>query len=132
MAYRITCLIIILSLVFSIHVSAEVPEKAAFIRDHHLWLIEGDKEIQITKDQYVYNPQWSIDGRFLGFLKGVEDGSNQHLYVYDLFEKEIFQPVSMEATSFKWSPTSNVIAFKNQGLLNVTKIKNGRRATLWI
>lgn len=126
MAYRITCLIIILSLVFSFHVSAEVPEKVAFIREHQLWLIEGEKEIRITKDQYVYNPQWSIDGRFLGYLKGGEDGSNQHLFIYDTIENEIFQPVSMETTSFKWSPTSNVIAFNDQGLLNVTKIKNGR------
>ncbi|KGR76727.1 TolB family protein [Ureibacillus manganicus] len=126
MAFKIVYFLIIFTFGFSIHASAEIHEKAAFVRDHHLWIKDGDSEIQITKDHFAYNPQWSKDGRFLGFLKGEEDGSNQHLFIYDTIEKETFQPVSMETTSFKWSPISNVIAFKDQGLLNVTKIKNGR------
>ncbi|PKG21764.1 translocation protein TolB [Niallia nealsonii] len=108
------------------YVSAEVPLKAAFIRDHKLWIKEGGIEQKITKDQYVYNPKWSSDGRFLGYLKGEENGEKTFLYVYDTKQKKTYQPYEgMEVFHFQWSPIANQIAYTTWGGLNVTKTENG-------
>ncbi len=108
-------------------VSAEVPLTAAFIRDHQLWIKKGNKEIHITKDRYVYSQKWSYDGRFIGYIDGDEKGEKSNLFIYDTKEKESYQPYVRVVTSdFKWSPIKNQLAYNDQGLLNVTKTKNGR------
>lgn len=108
-------------------VSAEVPLKATFIREHQLWMVEGDKEQQLTKGRYIYSPKWSHDGRFIAYLDGDKNGENTHLFVYDTKQKSSYQPYeTIETTSFEWSPTTNQIAYNAGGVLNVTKTKNGR------
>ena len=107
--------------------SAEAPLTAAFIRDHQLWIKDGDKEMQLTKDRYVYSPKWSYDGRFIAYIDGDEHGEKSDLFIYDTKNKESYQPYLRVVTSdFKWSPIKNQLAYNEQGLLNVTKIKNGR------
>ena len=108
-------------------VSAESPLRAAFIREHQLWMIEGDKEQQLTKGRYIYSPKWSYDGRFIAYLDGDKNGENTHLFVYDTKQKSSYQPYeTIETTSFEWSPTTNQIAYNAGGVLNVTKTRNGR------
>ncbi|MCC3357125.1 translocation protein TolB [Bacillus sp. REN16] len=107
--------------------SAEAPLTAAFIRDHQLWIKTGEQEIQITKNRNVISPKWSYDGRFIAFIDGDENGEKSDLYIYDTKEKDIYQPYVRVVTSdFKWSPNKNQLAYTDHGLLNVTKIKNGR------
>ncbi|MFY3791058.1 translocation protein TolB [Ureibacillus sp. MALMAid1270] len=125
MAFRIFYLVTLLTFIFSFQVSAESIEKAAFVRDHKLWIKEGKNEIQITKDLYVYNPQWSYDGRFLGFMLAEEDGSNSHLFIYDTTEQMTHQPYLTDVSSFSWSPNSHQIAFKFGSVLNVSNSKSG-------
>ncbi|MBP0724102.1 translocation protein TolB [Bacillus sp. RG28] len=123
---RILLFIILISITFSKNAFAEVPLKAAFIRDHQLWIKDGDKEIQITKDRYVYSQKWSYDGRFIGYIDGDDQGQKSDLFIYDTKEKESYQPYfRVEATDFKWSPNQNQLAYIDHGLLNVTKTKNG-------
>lgn len=127
MVIRILLLFILISTQFTTFVHAEVPLTAAFIRDHQLWIKEGEKEIQITKDRYVYSPKWSYDGRFIAFIDGDEKGEKSDLFIYDTMEKDIFQSyVRVETSLFKWSPTKNQLVYNDRGLLNVTKMKNGR------
>ncbi|MET4559824.1 dipeptidyl aminopeptidase/acylaminoacyl peptidase [Lysinibacillus parviboronicapiens] len=127
MAVRILLLILFVSLHFSTGACAEVPLKAAFIRDHQLWMKEGDKEIQLTTGRVVSSPQWSKDGQFIAYLAGDEIGEKTYLYVYDLQKKESYQPYpAIETSDIKWSPTSNQLAYISRGVLNVTKTKNGR------
>nr|WP_249315680.1 translocation protein TolB [Bacillus sp. FJAT-49711] len=107
--------------------SAEVPLTAAFIRDHQLWIKKGDQEIQITKNRYVYSPKWSYDGRFIAYIDGDEQGEKSSLFIYDTKENESYQPyIRVETSDFKWSPIKNQLAYNDQGLLNVTKMKNDR------
>lgn len=107
--------------------SAEVPLRAAFIRDHQLWLVEGDKEYQLTTGQNVYSPKWSRDGRFIAYLDGDENGETTYLFIYDTKEKRSYQPYeTIETRNFQWSPISNQIAYNAGGVLNVTKTENGR------
>ncbi len=108
--------------------TAETPPlTAAFIRDHQLWIKKGNQEIQITKNQYVYSPKWSYDGRFIGYIDSDEKGNKTDLFIYDTKEKISYQPYVRVVTSdFKWSPNKNQLAYTDQGLLKVTKTKNGR------
>lgn len=79
MAVRILLLILFVSLHFSTGACAEVPLKAAFIRDHQLWMKEGDKEIQLTTGRVVSSPQWSKDGQFIAYLAGDEIGEKKRI-----------------------------------------------------
>lgn len=124
---RILLLLIFASFHLSTMVSAEAPLQVAFIRDQQLWIKKGDKETQITKDRYVYSQKWSYDGRFIGYIDGDEKGEKSNLFIYDTKEKESYQPYVRVVTSdFKWSPIKNQLAYNDQGILNVTKTKNGR------
>jgi len=112
---------------FSTLASAEAPFTAAFIRDHQLWIKEGEQETQLTKDRYIYSPKWSYDGRFIGYIDGDEKGEKSDLYIYDRKEKESYQSYVQVVTSdFKWAPNKNQIAYTNYGVLDVTKTENGR------
>lgn len=118
-------LIILVSISFSTHVSAEVPLKAAFIRNNQLWMKEGDKEAQLTTGKSVSSPQWSKDGRFIAYLDGNDE--NKSLFIYDLKKKENYQPYPTSYTrKIQWSPVENKLAYNNGGVLNVTKTKNRR------
>ncbi|WP_449539694.1 translocation protein TolB [Ferdinandcohnia sp. Marseille-Q9671] len=119
--------IILFSFHIPIMVSASSPLTAAFIRDHQLWIKNGDTEIQLTKDKYVYSPKWSYDGRFLAYVDSDKLGEKAELFIYDTKEKEIYQPyVTVETRNFKWSPSKNQLAYNSHGVLNVTKMKNDR------
>ncbi|MED1401280.1 translocation protein TolB [Bacillus mycoides] len=128
MEFRILLCTILISFYLSTMVSAETPPlTAAFLRDHQLWIKKGNQEIQITKNRYVYSPKWSYDGRFIGYIDSDETGKKSNLFIYDTKEKINYQPYVRVVTSdFKWSPNKNQLAYTDQGLLNVTKIKNGR------
>lgn len=120
-------LVIFMSFILSSEVHANSSLKAAFTRDNQLWIKDGDKEIQITKDKYVYSPKWSYDGRFIAYISGDEQGKKADLFIYDTKQKESYQTyVKVETTNFKWSPIKNQLAYINKGVLNVTKMKNGR------
>lgn len=127
MGSRILILLTLLCFHVSSIANAEAPLTAVFIRDHQLWLKEGSQEIQLTKDRYVYSPKWSYDGRFIGYIDGDEKGEKSDLFIYDMKEKESYQPYVRVVTSdFKWSPNKNQLAYTEQGILNVTNIQNGR------
>lgn len=117
---------ICISFLFSIKVNAETPFTAAFVRDHQLWIKTEEQEIQVTDGRYVHSPKWSYDGRFIAYIDGDEQGNKSELFMYDTKEKDSYQPYQIETSDFKWSPTNNQLAYNSQGILNVTKMKNGR------
>lgn len=115
---------------FGFHVgiaSAQTPLTAAFIRDHQLWVKQGEKEVQLTKDAYVRSPKWSFDGRFIAYLIGDVTGEDSKLFIYDVEKKESYQPYpDLETYDFKWSPVQNQLAYTSGNVLNITGEKNGR------
>jgi dipeptidyl aminopeptidase/acylaminoacyl peptidase len=127
MGIRIFLLLLFICFYLSTMVSAEAQIMATFIRDHQLWLKKGNQEIQLTKDQYVHSPKWSFDGRFIAYIDGDEQGEKSNLFIYDIKEKESYQPyVTVETANLKWSPIKNQLAYTNQGLLNITgTLKSG-------
>lgn len=127
MRYRVLLSVIFFFFSLSKNISAEVPLTAAFVRDNQLWIKQGDKETQLTHSQYVYLPKWSYDGRFIAYIDGDEQGEKTDLFIYDMLKKESYQPyVKVEASDFHWSPNKNQLAYNDRGLLNVTKMEDGR------
>ncbi|WP_456276849.1 TolB family protein [Bacillus sp. AK128] len=122
------CLVFLMSLCMNTSiVSAEVPLKAAFIRNGQLWMVEGNQETQLTEGRHIFRPKWSHDGRFIAYLDGDENFETTYLHVYDTINKESYQPYeTIETRNFEWSPVANQIAYNAGGVLNVTKTKNGR------
>lgn len=112
---------------YSTVTKAEVALKAAFVRDHQLWIKEGNQELQVTKDKYVYSPQWSYDGRFIAYIDGDEKGEKSNLWLYDTKRKENYEPYhSIQTSYFTWSPVANELAYISGWVLNVTKTKDDR------
>lgn len=127
MKVRMFFILLLIYLNFSTLASAEVPLKAAFIRDHQLWLIEGGEQTQLTKGRFVSKPEWSQDGRFIAYLDGDEREEHTYLFVYDTEKAESYQPYeTIETRNFQWSPISNQLAYNSFGVLNITKTKNER------
>jgi dipeptidyl aminopeptidase/acylaminoacyl peptidase len=124
---RIFFILIFMSFHLSTMVSAEAPLTAAFVRDHQLWIKKREQEAQLTKGRYVSSPKWSYDGRFIAYIDGDEQGEKSDLFIYDTKEKESYQPyIRVETSDFKWSPIKNQVAYTDHGILNVTKVKDGR------
>jgi dipeptidyl aminopeptidase/acylaminoacyl peptidase len=100
--------------------------QAAFIRDGNLWLLKNSKEEQITQTGHIYNPQWSHDGKWLLFQKEApsqfEDNKIQNeIWVYNLQtgeKKRIFN----NGYRPQWSPNRNLVAFQDNGVLNVSDL----------
>ncbi|SEM51854.1 hypothetical protein SAMN05192533_103219 [Mesobacillus persicus] len=127
MRFKILLLLMLFIFQFISVTNAEVPLKAAFVRDHQLWMKEGNQEVQLTKDKYVYSPQWSYDGRFIAYIDGDEGGEKSNLWIYDTKRKENYEPYpSIETSSFTWSPVANELAYLSGWVLNVTKTRDGR------
>lgn len=127
MPFRIVLLLFFSFFHFSYVTNAEVPLKAAFVRDHQLWIKEGEQETQLTRDKYVYAPEWSYDGKFIAYIDGDEQGEKSNLWIYDTKTQENFEPFqSIETSSFTWSPVANELAFLSGWVLNVTKTKDDR------
>ena len=109
-----------------VEASADALPTAAFVRDHQLWIKVGNEEVQVTKNAYVQSPKWSYDGRFIAYINGDKQGEKSDLFIYDTREKDSFQPYEIETSDYKWSPIKNQLAYNSHGVLNVTKMKDGR------
>ncbi|KAA0547090.1 translocation protein TolB [Bacillus sp. BGMRC 2118] len=127
MLHKLLPLILLLLFPFATFANVEVPIKAAFVRNHQLWMKEGNVETQLTFDKYVYSPQWSYDGRFIAYIDGNEHGEKSNLWIYDTEKNESYEPYHhIETSSFSWSPARNELAYLSGWVLNVTKSKGGR------
>jgi hypothetical protein len=127
MPIKILFLILLFIFQFISVTKAEVPVKAAFVRDHQLWMKDGAQEVQLTTNKYVNSPQWSYDGRFIAYIDGDEHGEKSNLWIYDTKKKENYKPYPIIETSlFRWSPVANELAYLSGWVLNVTKTKDGR------
>ncbi|WP_172373337.1 TolB domain-containing protein [Sporosarcina jiandibaonis] len=125
--------LIILFLMFPAIIHADTSSSSvmvAFVRDGHLWIQVNDKEQKLTakKASYSYPPQWSYDGKMLLYQKtvtgNIDDSkkTSNELWVYDLITKK-HQKIFYDGQNPKWSPTENIIAFSDDGVLNISDLK---------
>ncbi|GAA0323800.1 PD40 domain-containing protein [Bacillus carboniphilus] len=102
--------------------------KAAFIRDGDLWISQTGKEVKVTKSGNTYNPSWSPDGKWLLFQHDVDSpnppyGKWSEIWVYEV-EKKQLKKIFYNGSNPKWAPNENIIAFKNENILNVCNLKH--------
>ncbi|MEK4403505.1 hypothetical protein MKZ26_03540 [Sporosarcina sp. FSL K6-6792] len=126
-------ILVILCLIFPSNIYSETNTsnvKVAFIRDGYLWVKIDDKEevLTVEKATYPYPPLWSFDGNLLLYQKEVEVLVNEHkqtsnqLWVYDMKTKK-HSKIFYDGRYPKWSPTENIVAFSDGGVLNVSDFK---------
>ncbi|WP_088070946.1 TolB family protein [Gottfriedia luciferensis] len=111
--------------------TTEKPLRIAFVRDGYVWIKINNKETKITKVRSVYlnAPQWSYDGSYLMYEKEIPTGptasypTRSEIWIYNLKTKKE-QKIFNDGNNPKWSPTKNIIAFQDSGVLNVSDFKN--------
>lgn len=99
---------------------ANVPIKAAFIRDHQLWVKIGDKEQRITTGEIVSTPKWSHDGRYVAFSEGE---NADRLWIYDTKSEQRAQLADRHVTNYEWAPSGNLLAFQQESILHLSDLK---------
>lgn len=114
----------------SMHAETAISKmKITFSRDGYLWIKEGETERRITEQKALYNypPQWSFDGKMIlyqkevvGNINGNKKTSNE-LWVYDI-DKKKHQKIFHDGYNPKWSPTENIVAFNDSGVLNISDL----------
>ena len=85
--------------------------KAAFIRNHDLWIKTGDKEQQVTLGEQISYPKWSHDGNWIAYLKGNKKDGVFELWLYNSKMKNHFKVRAHVDNNFQWSPNNNRISF---------------------
>ncbi|WP_077618002.1 TolB family protein [Bacillus sinesaloumensis] len=99
--------------------------KASFLRAGDLWLLQGDKEIQITNSKNVYEkPLWSHDGKWLVYQLSTpseftQNENQSEVWVYHI-ETQEKKKLFYDGHAPTWSPTKNVVSFNSNGILNIS------------
>lgn len=113
--------------------------KVAFIRDGYVWIKENDKEEKITEKKATYNypPSWSFDGKMLLYQKEVPGNiieikkTSNELWVYNTETKK-HHKFFYDGYNPKWSPTENIVAFSDDGVLNISNFKSFNNIALGV
>lgn len=96
-----------------LHAAPSIELKAAFVRGGDLWMKNGDKETQLTKEEYIRNPKWSSNGRWIAHTRGQEE---QELWVIDIQTGEsiLISADGGVGGRFHWAPGSTLLAFQSE------------------
>lgn len=92
--------------------------KAAFIRGNDLWVKAGSKETRVTRGEYIRNPRWSYDGRWVAFTKGEAE---TEVGYYDTRSGQL--RLAGPGRNQQWSPGSNRLAYQTVGHLNLISLE---------
>lgn len=114
------CFLLAVLMIFQVNIATAKSDpilKVAFTRDGYLWIKENTVEKQITLEKNISNPTWSYDGAWIAFQK------NEEIWVYHLAKEKHFKVYHSDATELQWAPDKNILAFNDQGVLNVTDIR---------
>ncbi len=111
--------------------TTDKPLKIAFVRDGFVWVKISNKEEKITKvpGVYQYTPEWSYDGNYLLYQKEIPTGpsasypSRSEIWVYNMKTKNE-EKIFSDGQNPKWSPTKNIVAFQDYGVLNISDFTN--------
>ncbi|CAM3759626.1 PD40 domain-containing protein [Aeromicrobium ponti] len=109
--------------------TADYQLKAAYIRDGHLWVKIGNKEVKISSQpaKYYNSPKWSQDGQWLLYEKVAKEPISPNLdtqteiWVYNL-KTQKHKRIFRDGGNAKWSPAENKVAFTSGGVLNVSDL----------
>lgn len=112
----------------AIEAGASIDGRLLFVQDGNLYLHQGDRTRQITKDGTTRDPVWSPDGQRIAFVRREESYSDIYLLNANgglptqiTFNRGQSNPRSQEfmhevvwATSPTWTPDSSAVVFLSQ------------------
>jgi dipeptidyl aminopeptidase/acylaminoacyl peptidase len=81
---------------------------AAFVRSGDLWVKQGKEEKRLTRGEFVRNPRWSRDGRWIAYTRREQE---RELWVRRLDEAEGRLVSAKLAGGFQWAPDRNRLAY---------------------
>ncbi|WP_054024397.1 TolB family protein [Bacillus sp. FJAT-28004] len=116
----------------SIHGSMKVLAKVAFMRDGNVWVYVNGTEIQVSKSGRAMGPAWSVDGKLLSYVE--EDGGDppqQSVHIYDVSAKKTIK-IYKRGYMPKWSPSGEILAYKDGTVLNVSDFKQFNNAAIGV
>ncbi|TQR15645.1 TolB domain-containing protein [Psychrobacillus soli] len=113
--------------------------KVAFERDGYLWIKANNKEMKIMNEKATYNypPEWSFDGKMILYQKEVpgnlidSKNTSNELWVYTI-QTKTHKKIFYDGYSPKWSPTANIVAFMDGGVLNVSNLQEFNNIALGV
>lgn len=127
---KIILLVILLSFLSPTYSFAENEYglKAVFLRGGNVWIINKNKEKQITDSGKIFSrPKWSQDGEWILYQEEApsefqpkEQQVEVWAYKIETGEKK---KIFYDGYSPKWAPTKKVIAFNAKGILNISDFK---------
>ncbi|WP_238457961.1 TolB domain-containing protein [Alkalihalobacterium alkalinitrilicum] len=125
---KVLQVLIVLFLLLPINIHAEAAPsnvKVAFIRDEHLWTKINNKEERISDKiaEYTSSLMWSYDGSMLLYQKKGQSDTQNEIWVYNIQTRQ-HQLIFSNGYRPKWSPTENIVAFKSDGVLNISDLKS--------
>ncbi|NMD70901.1 TolB domain-containing protein [Bacillus sp. DNRA2] len=111
----------------------------AFEKEGFLWIEMNGKQEKITTEraEFSYPPQWSYDGQWLLYQKLSTETPNPNmekqneLWVYNLKKKQ-HKKIFYNGENPKWSPTQNIVAFTQRGVLNISDLENFHNIALGV
>lgn len=138
--YCIIVQMMMFSWIASATVNGKDALKAAYIKDHQLWIKMGHEEKKVTfDDEKVTYSKWSYDGDWLAYLKSssVHPVYESELWVYSLKLEKHFKIAANIDTNFQWAPNSHklgfltlpnldLVGFQSKQNLYVADISNGK------
>jgi len=122
-------------LIFALIIALDIPQvtqasqleneiNSAFIRNGDLWLFEAGEQKRITRSGEVTSPSWAHDGEYILYQQKSKKHSEEYkIMVYELSTGKAIE-VYDGGYAPKWSPVDNTIAFKINGILNVSDLEN--------
>ncbi len=91
--------------------------KAAFVKNDDLWLKVEDKEKRITNGEYVRYPQWSFDGNWIAYIRGVKKNEfpifEGDLWLYNVKQNHHTKVLPNVNKNFQWAPHNNILALQS-------------------
>ncbi len=98
--------------VFTVTEAIMTDDKSENLTHIHMANVDGSDARQMTYgDKSCNNPQWSADGRWIGFLSERSGKRNLWLLRADGGEAQRLTDAKTGVRSFKWAPDSKQIAF---------------------
>lgn len=119
---RLTILLICMFIIImNLPSHSEAAEgKAAFIRQDGVWLKDGDVERRLVEGTKLSHPKFSCDGMYISYMAG--KGETKELWVYNRVTRLKRKVFSGEVEMPRWSPGSQLLAWKSESVLNVIDV----------
>lgn len=98
--------------------------KAAFVRGGELWMKQGGEERKLSEGEYVRNPKWSFDGRWIAYTRGETE---RELWLEEISTGKRVLVTPEAENNFQWSPSRTSLAYQIRSGLYLIDLHHSER-----